>query len=161
MNDPRFDKKTHDPKQVSWSRDLTKRLKQSKPIFDKNKIKIALYRPFFKQFLYLDNTLIERTAGMSRFFPDNKSENIIICVSYKGIGTRFSAIVTNVLPDLHILEQNQCFPLYTYDIKKNTKKEKKDNITGATLKEYQIFYNDKKKLCFKDKWGGNNNFLRE
>ena len=81
---------------------------------------------------------------MSRFFPDNKSENIIICVSYKGIGTRFSAIVTNVLPDLHILEQNQCFPLYTYDIKKNTKKEKKDNITGATLKEYQIFYNDKK-----------------
>jgi predicted helicase len=144
LNEPKFDKKIHDLKQASWSRDLSKRLKKSKPVFDKNKIRLTLYRPFCKQYLYLDDTFNESPGLSLRFFPDNESENLIICIPYKGIGEKFSIMISNTPADLHIIEQSQCFPMYVYDIENKTKKIPKENITDITLKEYQEFYNDNK-----------------
>ena len=141
LTDPNLDRKDHDPKQVSWSPDISQRLKKEKPIFDKNKIRISLYRPFFKQYLYFDHTFIHRLSLIPKILPDEKSENLIISVPSKGIVGRFSTIISNVIPDVHIIEQSLCFPLYVYE---NGKKERKENITDATLKEYHIFYGDKK-----------------
>lgn len=137
LYDPKFNKKTHDPKQVSWSRDLTKRLKIAKPVFTSNKIRISLYRPFFKQFLYFDNVFNESPRGMLRFFPDEKSKNTLICIPYHGTG-KFSTIITNVIPNMDCLQHAQCYPLYTYE---NGRKE--ENVSNVTLNEYQIFYNEK------------------
>lgn len=129
------------PKMAKFDRGLIRKLK-NKERFNENKIRISLYRPCFKQYLYFDST---RTYNgevyrIPKFFPENYSKNLIICVSDKGKIGVFSTLITDVTPDLHIIEQSQCFPLYTYE----NKDDKKSNITDTALMEYQQHYNDKK-----------------
>ena len=81
--------------------------------FIKNKIRTALYRPFFKQLLYFDHIFNPRRGIMSIVFPENDSENLVIAVPDKGIGEKFSSLVTDKTPDLHLIAQSQVFPLKT------------------------------------------------
>ena len=127
-------------KQVKWSHGLSERLKKSpKQKFDVNKIRISIYRPFFKQWLYFDKIFIHRPAIAYHTFPDVDSENLVICVPYKFTGD-FSTFITNITPDLEVIHHGQYFPLYTYE--HNNKK--RVNITDYALTEYQTHYNDKK-----------------
>ncbi len=137
LNKPKID-----PTQGKWTASLSDKLKQNKtkPKFDDNKIRTASYRPFFKQNLYFDNVFVEMTYQIPKFFPENSSKNLVICIPDKGKLGMFSVIVTDVTPDLHIIEQSQCFPLYVYE----NNKDKKLNITDFALKEYQQHYNDSK-----------------
>ena len=129
------------PKQGKWSRGLRSKIKTIKPKFEQNKIRIALYRPFFKQYLYYDSTRIfnEEVSQIPKFFPENYSKNLIIILPYKST-VYFSTFVTDITPDLNIITANQCFPLYTYE----NKKDKKINIIDSILQQYQTHYNDKK-----------------
>ena len=134
-----------DPQRAKWSRDLSKRLNRliSKPEFEKRKIRMALYRPFFKQYVYFDEkTFINDVYKIPSFFPATNSENLVICVSYKPIGS-FSTFITDITPDLGIVHPDQCFPLYTYN-QKSKKTIQKENITDCTLKEYRTHYRDGK-----------------
>ena len=125
-----------DSRQAKWSPGLSDRLKNNRLEFDPKKIRSSLYRPFFKQHLYFDDVFIHRQAQIPKIFPNNKSENLVICVPYKFTGD-FSALITDTIPDLHIIAANQCFPLYFYE-----NGSKKENITEQTLSKYQIYYND-------------------
>ena len=49
----------------------------------------------------------------------------------------FSVLITDIIPDLHLIEQSQCFPIYVYEDKK-----RKENITDYILTEYQEHYKD-------------------
>ena len=128
-----------DPKQAKWSGELSIRLKRKKQEFDGNNIRDALYRPFFKQQMYFDMVFNHRSYLIPKFFPKGSSENIVICVSDKGKSGLFSALITDVTPDLHIIEQSQCFPLYVYD-----ESIRNENITDWSLSEYQKHYGDSK-----------------
>ena len=131
-----------DPRQAKWSSDLSKKLARldSKPKFEKEKIRTALYRPFFRQLVYFEKSFVERRGKTHLFFPKACSENLIVCVPYKFTGD-FSTLITDVTPDLHIIAANQCFPLYTYD--QNGKRfVLKENITDHALREYWTHYND-------------------
>ena len=139
LTDPKIDRKKHDPTKVSWSPDISQRLKNGKAKFDKNKIRLSLYRPFFKQYLYFDEIFIHRLSLIPKILPTEKSENLIISIPIKGLVGNFSTMISNVIPDSHIIEQSLCFPLYLYD---NDGKDRKENITNATLEEYRVFYND-------------------
>lgn len=141
LSDRNLNKKEHDPRQVSWTGDLLHRLKNNKTIFDKNKIRISLYRPFYKQYLYYDYTFNHRLSLFPKIFPDVKSENLVISITTKMDMAKFSALISNTITDVHVVYNSVCFPLYVYE---NGKKERKENITNVTLEEYQIFYKDKK-----------------
>ena len=141
LNEQGFDKKIHDPKSASWTYDITKRLQRSKPVFNEDKIRTSLYRPFCKQFLYFDETFNERPRIMKSLFPEKKSSNLIILIPTKSGQTHFSPFITDSIPDLHVLFNTVCFALHIYDSEKN---EKILNVTETTLQEYQNFYNDKK-----------------
>ncbi len=123
-----------DSKQAKWSTDLSKRLKKHVPKFSAGNIRKACYRPFFAQYLYFDRVFNERISLTPEFFPCNDTKNPTICVPYKFAG-RFSALITDITPDLHIIAANQCFPLYVY---KNDIKQ--DNISDSTLSEYRNHY---------------------
>ena len=124
--------------QAKWDPELTRKLKISGiQEFDENKIRFALYRPFFKQWLYFDRVFNPRQGIVPKTFPQNNSKNLIICVSTKSI--TFSAFVLNITPDVGIESAAQCFPLYTYE-----NGVKQENITNCILKEYQEHYADKK-----------------
>ena len=109
-----FNIKNIESKKAKWSSDLTDKLKKNKPNFDANKIRIACYRPFFKQYMYFDDVFNGVVYRIPQFFPENYSKNPVICISDKGKIGMFSTLITNITPDLHIIEQSQCFPLYVY-----------------------------------------------
>ena len=134
-----FLQKHHDPTQGKWESDLFNRIKRIRPKFDLNNIRTVAYRPFFKQYLYYDYHFNARRYQIPSFFPNANSENFLICVPYKFSGD-VSVFVTNIIPDLHIIEANQCFSLYTYD--QNGRKN--DNITDSTLSIFQKHYKNKK-----------------
>ncbi len=105
-----------DPKQAKWDTELSRKLtKFGKQAFSESKIRIALYRPFFKQFLYFDNIFNPRQGIVPKAFPNDDSENLGICVSDKGKTDIFSALITDITPDLHLIEQSQYFPLHVYN----------------------------------------------
>ena len=123
------------PRQAKWSGDLKDKLKKAKPKFDVNSIRVALYRPFFKQHLYFDRTYNSSIHQIPRMFPKYDSENLVICVPHKFIG-KFSVFITDLTPDLHAIHANQCFPFYVYD----NHGSRNYNISDAIVKEYQQHY---------------------
>ena len=132
--------KKMDPKKAKWSGEIIDKLKKYTPKFDSGKIRIAMYRPFFKQYLYFDNVLNSAMYRIPQFFPEKYSKNPVICIPDKGKIGMFSTLIINITPDLHIIEQSQCFPLYVYE----SNKDKKLNVTDSTLFEYRKYYSDKK-----------------
>ena len=130
-----------DTTKAKWDGELSEKLKRyGKQKFTKLKIRTSLYRPFFKQWLYFDGVFNLRRYRIPQFFPKLDSENFVIVISNKGKTGMFSALVTDLIPDLHIIEQSQCFPFYTYE----TDETKRENITDYTLKEYRHYYKDTK-----------------
>ncbi len=113
-NTQNLDVPIYDPTQAKWTPTLSKLLKRyGKQAFTQNKIRNVLYRPFFKQYLYFDKVFNHMQALIPKFFPENESENLVIAVPDKGIGEKFSALVTDKTPDLHLIAQSQIFPLKT------------------------------------------------
>ena len=130
-----------DPKQAKWTRDLSNSLARldSKPRLEKELIRMAMYRPFFKQYVYFETkAFVHMPYRIPLLFPKAKSENLVICVPYK-FTSNFSVFITDITPDLHVIAANQCFPLYTYE-HQGKKTIQKENITDYTLKEYQTHY---------------------
>ena len=122
-----------------WDEELTvKRQKKGKQKFDVKKIRIATYRPFFKQFLYYDRIFNVRQYRISHFFPNKDTKNLMIVISGKSASV-FSAIMTNNIADLGLNAACQCFPLYVYN-----GKNRMDNILDSTLEEYRKYYKDHK-----------------
>lgn len=138
------DIKELDPTKIKWSSSLDSYLERRiQVIFDKNKIVQSLYRPFCKQFLYYDDKMVHRPGLFANMFPEPDTENRVICIEGPS-GTRgFSCIITDVIPDLHVIGSSQCFPLYIYkpndenSLLDNSaeKYTREDGITDAFLDE--------------------------
>lgn len=119
-----------------WGRGLSQKIKKNKPKYDFHKIRLALYRPFFKQYLYFDTARVfnNEIYQIPKIFPENETKNLTICVPYKFVG-EFSALVTDVTPDLHVIAANQCFSLHVYVGEKQM-----DNISDTILMAYRNHY---------------------
>lgn len=111
----------------------------------------SLYLPFIKEFLYFSRELNSGTYQMPRLFPQAGVENLVISVTERGAAKEFSALITNVIPDLEMISKGQCFPLYLYEKttpngdlyaqhKEDSAYERRDAITGAGLVHFQTAY---------------------
>jgi predicted helicase len=77
---------------------------------------VGVYRPYSKQALYHGEKMINRRGQFDDFFPTPKHKNRVICTSGLGGTKRHSCLMTDVIPDLNILDAGtQCFPLYVYE----------------------------------------------
>lgn len=104
-----------DATKISWSRALKNDLVRGRGInFAKDDARTSLYRPFSKQFLYLNRRLCEYAGMMLAAFPRNTDGNRFICVSGKGANA-FSALMASEPVDFQTLFNGQCFPRYIYD----------------------------------------------
>jgi predicted helicase len=45
---------------------------------------------------------------------EEQERNLVICLSV-GASKGFSALMTNTLPDLHLIGDAQCFPMFLYE----------------------------------------------
>lgn len=106
-----------DPRKISWSSSLIPNVERGKMTsFEKNKISVCYYRPFFKQYLYHGDLMIHRRGQFDDMFPICNKRNFIICTSGVGGDKESSAFITDNKTDLNLLDAGtQCFPLYYYE----------------------------------------------
>lgn len=107
---------TPDSTKISWVRSTKQQLYREKEIqFHGEHIVNALYRPFTSMHMYFDTSLNDMTYQMPRLFPTSDSENRLICTPSVGDKKAFCCLMTDAIPDLHVIETTQCFPLYWYE----------------------------------------------
>lgn len=109
------------PTKISWTRALRTKAKNGIFVEDKNEFRIGSYRPFSIQEFYFDETFIESPGLSKTLFPTSEIENLVICLSGIGANKVFTALISDKIPCLDMVEKGQCFPLYWYE---ETKQER-------------------------------------
>ena len=105
-----------DSTKISWTRGLKEDLRKDKHAsFDADRAVPSMYRPFCKQWLYLDRQFNEMVLLIPRFFPTPEHENLVISLNAADARKTFGALITNVVPNLALSDPGQCFPLYYYE----------------------------------------------
>ena len=79
-------------------------------------ITTCLYRPFMTQMAYFDSTrqLNNDTYQLPHLFPTPVHPNLSFVLS-QGDLTKIGPLMTDILPDLHLVGDAQTFPLYTWE----------------------------------------------
>lgn len=106
----------YDATKITWTDMFVNSLKRNE-LFKLNEdlITESMYRPFFKQAFCYQKEFIQRTYQQTKLFPTPESKNLVICLSSIGSSKDFSVLVTDKIPDLQLMFNGQCFPLYWYE----------------------------------------------
>ncbi|GAA7740176.1 hypothetical protein JP0165_09640 [Helicobacter pylori] len=107
---------TTDKTKIAWTDDLKNNLIKNKNLQEshKDRIRLAMYRPFNKQWLYWDKNWIKRQGKFSKIFPNKDAQNVVINTGV-GNGKNFSALVSDCISSYDLILHNQAYPLYYYD----------------------------------------------
>lgn len=111
-----------------------------------------MYRPFFKQYLYLDRQMNNSVYQIPRLFPSPESKNLVIgAPGLKGRHVPFGTLIVDSIPNLDVLDGGQNFPLFVYEPHKSEEglldlglpdgeDSRRDGISDATLTRYRSRY---------------------
>ena len=135
---------------IKWDEDLKKKLRQKRKLeFDEKHIRKVGYRPFVATNCYADYTFAQRKYQIDRIFPDSSSENRVICVPGTGSKIPFSTLITDVMPDLELINKGQGFPRWRYtkagdapQITVEDASSRIDNISNTALQNFRDHYRD-------------------
>lgn len=109
--DPRHEP-TKDPKRISWSDGLTRRLRGGRGLsVGSGDLVEAGYRPFQKQILATADGLIDRPGALRAF----AAPNLGIATTGPSAGGEFACLMVNLPPNLHLMNSGQFFPRWTYE----------------------------------------------
>ncbi|WP_187910772.1 DEAD/DEAH box helicase [Helicobacter pylori] len=128
---------TTDKTKIAWTDGLKNKLIRNKNLQESSekRVRLSLYRPFNKQWLYWDKDLINRQGRFSKIFPDKSAQNVVINT---GISKVFSALISSEIPCYDLLHHNQAYPLYYYDDLGN----RYNAISGYALNLFRRHYKD-------------------
>ncbi|HBC9088365.1 TPA: DEAD/DEAH box helicase [Citrobacter koseri] len=151
----------NNPENISWTANLKESLRKGKVIdLNPDNIRMSMYRPYTKSWLYFNRQLNERVYQIPQIFPEKDSDNLVICVIGRGATKKFSAIMVNTIPDYEMISKGQCFPLYIYDNSESSSKSedlfnksecsksfnevsRRDAISDFGLMHFCNYYNEK------------------
>ncbi|GAA8584716.1 hypothetical protein oki149_08510 [Helicobacter pylori] len=130
---------TTDKTKIAWTDGLKNNLIKNKNLQEshKDRIRLAMYRPFNKQWLYFDKNLNERQYQLPKIFPDKDAQNVVINTGV-GNGKNFSALVSDFISSGDLIVHNQAYPLYYYDDLGN----RHYAISGYALNLFRKHYKD-------------------
>ncbi|GAA9580032.1 DEAD/DEAH box helicase family protein [Helicobacter pylori] len=130
---------TTDKTKIAWTRSLKKEFIKNTnlPTSSEECVRLALYRPFNKQWLYWDNNLNEAQYQLPKIFPDKSAQNVVINTGV-GNGKEFSTLVSDAIPDCHFICNAKAYPLYYYDDLGN----RHYAISGYALNLFRRHYKD-------------------
>ncbi len=131
-----------DATRIKWSSTLKRHLNSGHfAEFEDSKLRRCLYRPFTKRALYFDRMLIHRPGLFPFIFPtpDTEKENQTICINASGTNKFFHVLMANIIPDLHLTGDSQCFPFYIYSEDGSNRRE---NITEWALAAFRTHYGE-------------------
>ncbi len=128
---------TTDKTKIAWTCNLKKGFikNENLPESGMERMRLSLYRPFNKQWLYWDKTWNEKQSQLPKIFPDKSARNVVINT---GVGKAFSALISSEIPCLDLLFHNQAYPLYYYDDLGN----RHCAISGYALNLFRRHYKD-------------------
>jgi len=107
--------KSDDSTLVAWSDKLIKLLCRSTQInFEPSSVRKATYRPFCTQYVYYSHELNERQGQLSQIYPEATQFNLVMAIEYDS-RRQLSTLITDSIPDLHVMGATQVFPLYTWE----------------------------------------------
>ncbi len=127
---------TTDKTKIAWTDDLKNNLIKNKNLQESHekRIRLAMYRPFNKQWLYFDKNLNEEQSQLPKIFPNKDAQNVVINTT-KG---KFSALVSDAISDTHFIGDANAYPLYHYDDLGN----RHYAISGYALNLFRKHYKD-------------------
>lgn len=146
-----------DPTRIAWGGGLQEDLKRlRKHEFSPSSLMVSMYRPYCKQIVYFDSGMNERVYQLPKLFPTPRHPNVALIMSSPGASKSFSVVITDCLPNLHLIHTGQAFALYSYELVADEQIDlfaeqdavivdgyrRKDNVTDATLSDYREFYGD-------------------
>lgn len=104
-----------DTSRISWNRQLLRDLNNGKHHeFVSTCIREGFYRPFCRQSVYFAREMNDMIYQLPKLFPTKKHHNLCITIS-TDYRKEFTALATNLLPDLSTVASAQAFPLYTWE----------------------------------------------
>lgn len=130
---------TTDKTKIAWTDGLKNHLIKNKNLQESHEkcMRLSLYRPFNKQWLYWDKDWIKQRES-SKIFPDKSAlQNVVINTSSMA-SRNFSCLIANEITDLHTMANNQAYPLYYYDDLGN----RHYAISGYALNLFRRHYGD-------------------
>ncbi|GAA7512104.1 hypothetical protein ckin132_02120 [Helicobacter pylori] len=130
---------TTDKTKIAWTAGLKNKLikNENLPESSMECVRLALYRPFNKQWLYWDKDWINGQCQWAKIFPDKSVRNVVINTGV-GNGKDFSALVSDFISDCSLISPNQAYPLYYYDDLGN----RYNAISGYALNLFRRHYKD-------------------
>ncbi|WP_120855022.1 DEAD/DEAH box helicase [Helicobacter pylori] len=130
---------TTDKTKIAWTRALKQEFIKNKNLQESSeeRIRLALYRPFNKQWLYWDKNLNEEPGKFSKIFPNKTAQNVVINTG-AGNGKGFSALISDFISDYSLISPNQAYPLYHYDDLGN----RSYAISGYAINLFRRHYQD-------------------
>jgi predicted helicase len=148
---------TTDESSIKWTPSLIQRLERGDSLsaLDPD-IRRELYRPFCMTNLYADARWIHRPGVTRKFAPTAEAQNIGFAVPGAGTSAEFSVLVTNAIPDVHLLANGQFISRWRFE--KQTEHlgmfgsdaecvesghRKMDNVTDVALKTFIAAYGPK------------------
>ncbi len=136
LNDQKI---TTDKTKIAWTCALKQEFIKNKNLQEshKDRIRLALYRPFNKQWLYFDKNLNERQYQLPKIFPDKDAYNVVINTSLMA-SRNFSCLIANEITDCQTMANTQAYPLYYYDGLGN----RHYAISGYALNLFRKHYED-------------------
>lgn len=105
-----------EPTKISWNRSLKNDFeKMKRHIFDHSSMRIGLYRAFTKSPVYFNRQFNDMVYQIPQIFPTAETENRVITITGLGTPKEFSVLMTDVIPDVQLQANGQCFPRYLYE----------------------------------------------
>ncbi len=100
---------------ISWNRGLrTDLAKGTDIVFADDSVRLGSYRPFNTQWSYLDRRVNDMIYKLPTMFPTSHQTNIGIVLTGAASHFEFTPFITDLLPNLHVLDTAQFFPRWTY-----------------------------------------------
>ncbi|WQV25829.1 DEAD/DEAH box helicase [Helicobacter pylori] len=127
---------TTDKTKIAWTDGLKNKLikNENLPESGMERVRLALYRPFNKQWLYWDKDLIHRQSQLPKIFPDKSARNVVINTTTRN----FCSLIGDAIPDTHFIGDANAYPLYYYDDLGN----RYNAISGYALNLFRRHYQD-------------------
>ena len=133
------DEPVRNPKEFSWTRkNLQMAKKGTKLRHDGSRVVVSQYRPFTKQMVYFDRTVVEEMSKQERLFPSADKSNLGIAINAKDKNNQLSCLMLDTLPNLHTIGDTQFLARWVYEKSPlGNGYEKVSNISEEALKKFK------------------------
>ena len=116
-----------EPTLIKWDDTYYTAVEKKNPIdYKPTSIQLVQYRPFTKEWAYVDKSAVWSQYKQEELFLDGK-ENLAIAIVGTGTTKQFSTLMVDILPERQLMGNMQCFPLYWY--------ERQDSLGGMFADE--------------------------